>query len=94
MKGDIVEVDYAKTNNLGKSCGINGKYIKKTVGYISPYREKGMGSAGGTSGNPKFPGWDPTKSPGEGYEWRGKGYRIYPDGSITPKNYEGEICYA
>ena len=136
MKGDIVEVDYAKTNNLGKSCGINGKYIKKTVGYISPYREKGMGSAGGTSGNPKFPGWDPSKSPGEGYEWRGKGepssgkgawynpktketlhpdldhpepygphwdynypgggkgYRVYPDGSITSKNYEGEICYA
>lgn len=47
MKGDIVEVDYAKTNNLDKSCGVNGKYIKKTVGYVSPYREKGMGSAGG-----------------------------------------------
>ena len=73
MKGDIVEVNYAKTNNLDKSCGVNGKYIKKTVGYVSPYREKGMGSAGGTSGNPKFPGWDPSKSPGEGYEWRGKG---------------------
>lgn len=136
MKGDIIEVDYAKTNNLDKSCDINRGYIKKTVGYVLPYREKGMGSAGGGNGKPKFPGWDPNKSPGDDYEWRGKGdpstgkgswynpktketlhpdlnhpepfgphwdynypggekgYRIYPDGSITPKYYEGEICYA
>lgn len=31
MKGDIVEVDYAKTNNLDKSCGVNGKYIKRQL---------------------------------------------------------------
>lgn len=45
MKGDIIEVDYAKTNNLSKG------YIKKFFGYIS---NKGGGSADGqSSGNPE-----------------------------------------
>ena len=45
MKGDIIEVDYAKTNNLSKG------YIKKIFGYIS---NKGGGSADGqSSGNPE-----------------------------------------
>ncbi len=47
MKGDIIEVDYAKTNNLGKSFDSSGGYIKRSVGYVVPYVEKGMGSAGG-----------------------------------------------
>ena len=45
MNGDIIEVDYAKTNNLSKG------YIKKIFGYIS---NKGGGSADGqSSGNPE-----------------------------------------
>lgn len=144
MKGKIISVDYAETNNMTphkKSCMDNPKeqsalgfgYIKKSFGYI--ISDKGCGGGGG-SGRPKFPGWDPTQSPGEGYEWRGKGdpslgkgswfnpktremlhpdlehpepygphwdynypdggngFRIYPDGSMTPKNYEGDIYYA
>ena len=47
MKGDIIEVDYATTNNLGKSFDASGGYIKRTVGYVVPYVEKGMGNAGG-----------------------------------------------
>lgn len=45
MKGDIIEIDYAETNNLSKG------YIKKIFGYIS---NKGGGSADGqSSGNPE-----------------------------------------
>lgn len=45
MKGDIIEVDYAETNNLSK-----GFFVKKTYGYI----EKGGDSASGqNSGNPE-----------------------------------------
>ena len=43
MKGDIIEVDYAETNNLDK-----GFYIKKFYGYIMPLN-KGGGSALGSS---------------------------------------------
>lgn len=54
MKGDIIEVDYAKTNNLSKG------YIKKFFGYIS---NKGGGSADGqSSGNPEPTNKLPTKS--------------------------------
>lgn len=54
MKGDIIEVDYAKTNNLSKG------YIKKIFGYIS---NKGGGSAGGqSSSNPEPTNKLPTKS--------------------------------
>lgn len=50
MKGDIIEVDYAQTNNLSK-----GYYVKKVCGYVV----KGGGSAGGqSSGNPE-PTWEP-----------------------------------
>jgi len=39
--------------------------------------EKGGGAAGAGGGGqrsfPKFPGWDPARCPGEGYEWRGRG---------------------
>lgn len=50
MKGDIIEVDYAQTNNLSK-----GYYVKKVCGYVV----KGGGSAGGqSSGNPE-PTWKP-----------------------------------
>lgn len=54
MKGDIIEVDYAKTNNLSKG------YIKKIFGYIS---NKGGGSADGqSSSNPEPTNKLPTKS--------------------------------
>ncbi len=43
MKGDIIEVDYAETNNLDK-----GFYIKKLYGFITPI-QKGGGSALGSS---------------------------------------------
>lgn len=46
MKGNIIEVDYATTNNLDKTFDTYGGYIKRSVGYIVPGIEKGMGSAG------------------------------------------------
>ena len=133
MEGKLIVVDYAKTNNLTAEKTFT-KHITK---YIHGCIEKGGGSAGGGGGNsprsfPKFPGWDPTKCPGEGYEWRGKGepgsktgnwfnpetkewlrgdlehgepigphwdygirgegvsYRIFEDGSYSPKAFEQE----
>lgn len=48
MRGDIIEVDYAKTNNLQKSN--SSLYIKTFYGYVN----KGGGSANGqNSGNPE-----------------------------------------
>ena len=148
MKGTIITVDYAKTNNSTKhfvgamdsseiiQCS---RCVKKAYGYVDSV-EKGRGSAGGgnTGGydNTKFPGWDPSKSPGENYEWRGRGdpisgkgawvnkitgetlhpdlnhkepygphwdynypgggngFRIYPDVTMIPKMYEGDVLYA
>ena len=46
MKGNVIEVDYAKTNNYEKGFNDNGNYIKKVTGYVLPFNEKGMGSAG------------------------------------------------
>ena len=52
MKGDIIEVDYAKTNNLQKSN--SGLYIKTFYGYVDNTYRKGGGSANGqSSGNGK-----------------------------------------
>ena len=52
MKGDIIEVDYAKTNNLQKSN--SGLYIKTFYGYVDNTYRKGGGSANGqSSGNPE-----------------------------------------
>ena len=53
MKGDIIEVDYAKTNNLQKSN--SGLYIKTFYGYVErTLSQKGGGSANGqNSGNPE-----------------------------------------
>lgn len=52
MKGDIIEVDYAKTNNLQKSN--SGLYIKTFYGYVDNTYRKGGGSANGqNSGNPE-----------------------------------------
>lgn len=45
MKGNIIEVDYAKSNNFAKSTASNSLHIKKVVGYVLPCCEKGMGSA-------------------------------------------------
>lgn len=87
MKGDIIEVDYAQTNNLSK-----GYYIKKIYGCVV----KGGGSASGqSSGNPnhefdestdmpKFPGYE-NKSPGKGYKWKGN-----PDISKNIGNWHNE----
>ena len=52
MRGDIIEVDYAKTNNLQKSN--SGLYIKTFYGYVDNTYRKGGGSANGqNSGNPE-----------------------------------------
>ncbi len=81
MKGKIIEIDYAETNNFRKNFVmrdfeeretefqsiINGMQITK----ICESFIKGMGSAFRIIA--KFPGWDPTKPPGKDYEWRGKG---------------------
>ena len=59
MKGDIIEIDYAETNNLKHYEPI---YVTKVTGYVLP-REKGGGSAGGIgAGNPK-PGGNIPKVP-------------------------------
>lgn len=50
MKGDIIEVDYAETNNLDK-----GFYIKKFYGFITPI-QKGGGAYENES--PKLPKYD------------------------------------
>lgn len=57
MKGNIIEVDYAKTNNLDKQLSSDNCYIKKIAGYVVSDYEKGMGGAGG-SGTPT---WKPKK---------------------------------
>ncbi|MDO4364927.1 MAG: DUF4417 domain-containing protein [Clostridia bacterium] len=52
MKGDIIEVDYAKTNNLRNAN--KNLYIKTFYGYVNNTYTKGGGSADGqSSGNPE-----------------------------------------
>lgn len=52
MKGDIIEVDYAKTNNLQKSN--ISLYIKTFYGYVdNTYRKGGESADGQSSGNPE-----------------------------------------
>ena len=77
MKGDIIEVDYGKTNSLSKDF-----FVKKT--FITTFESlyKGGGSASGqSSGNPNhefdenidmpnFPGYE-NKAPNKDFEWRG-----------------------
>ena len=136
MQGKIITIDYAQTNNYTKEDDRKKGYIKKVTGYVLPYNEKGMGSAGGGNRIIAYPGNDPTKSPGDDFEWRGKGapssgkgawvnsktgetlhpdlnhgapygphwdynypgggngFRIYPDGSMTPKMFVGGMLYA
>ena len=73
MEGKLIVVDYAKTNNLSSEKQLIKSITKCVCGFIL----KGGGAAGGGGGGqrsfPKFPGWDPAKCPGEGYEWRGRG---------------------
>ena len=57
MQGKIIPVDYAKTNNLNSKSISGGIYIKKITGYVLPFDEKGMGSAGDTN----IPTWKPKK---------------------------------
>ena len=57
MKGNVIEVDYAKTNNLDKNNSDKNLYIKHFSGYIVPYDSKGMGSAGVSN----TPTWTPKK---------------------------------
>lgn len=45
MKGDIIEVDYAKTNNYEKGFSENSNYIKKVTGCVASFDIKGMGGA-------------------------------------------------
>lgn len=49
MQGKIITIDYAQTNNYTKEDDRKKGYIKKVTGYVLPYNEKGMGSAGGKS---------------------------------------------
>lgn len=64
MKGDIIEVDYAKTNNLQKLN--KNLYVKTVYGYVDGgyyLSEKGGGSASGqSSGNPSSSNSLPVKS--------------------------------
>lgn len=62
MKGDIIKVDYTKTNNLQKSN--SGLYIKTFYGYVErTLSQKGGGSANGqNSGNPELTNTLPVKS--------------------------------
>ena len=73
MDGKLIVIDYAKTNNLTQEKSYGNPIVKYFQGFVM----KGGGSAGngggGQRGFPDFPGWDPTKCPGDGYEWRGRG---------------------
>lgn len=131
MQGKIITIDYSETNKLKKS-NINHAFYKTDMDYLNI--EKGSGLAGRKRIG--YPGNDPAKSPGENFEWRGKGepitgkgawvnlktgetlhpdlnhrdpygphwdynypgggngFRIYPDGSMTPKMFTGGILYA
>lgn len=131
MEGNIIYIDYAETNNLDSKLFSVDTYTMQPIG---DYILRGMG--GGGSGTPKFPGWDPSVSPGKNYEWRGKGdpasgrgswvnpktnevlhpdlnhsgtigphwdytypgsgngFRLFPNGTMVPKFYEGDIIYA
>lgn len=143
MQGNIIPVDYAKTNNYVKPLAEETKsaqntqyetlYIKTAYGYVDK-PDKGIGTAG-TRKPIKFPGWDPSVKPGDNYEWRGKGdpisgkgawvntqtketlhpdlnhgephgphwdynypgagngFRIYPDGHMSPKEFEGGMYF-
>lgn len=52
MKGDIIEVDYSKTNNLQKSN--SSLYIETFYGYVDDtYRKGGESADGQSSGNPE-----------------------------------------
>lgn len=55
MKGKIIEVDYAETNNLNK-----GYYVKKIYGYVESVCKGGGSASGSMSGNPKPSGSTPT----------------------------------
>ena len=57
MQGKIITIDYAQTNNYTKEDDRKKGYIKKVTGYVLPYNEKGMGSAGNTDA----PTWKPKK---------------------------------
>lgn len=131
MQGKIITVDYARTNNL-KQANTNSVFYTRDMDYLD--MEKGSGLVGRERRG--YPGNDPTKAPGENFEWRGKGdpatgkgawvnsktgetlhpdlnhgdpygphwdynypgggngFRIYPDGSMTPKMFTGGILYA
>ena len=47
MQGNIIAIDYAKTNNLNNKSGNPPTYVKKVSGYV--YCDKGMGSASSNS---------------------------------------------
>ncbi len=47
MQGKIIAIDYAKTNNLNNKNANDSIYIKKTMGSVIKFNEKGMGSVAG-----------------------------------------------
>ncbi len=98
MKGDIIEVDYAETNNLDK-----GFYIKKFYGFITPVQKGGGSALGRNSANPKPREIkdlndlvnNPEKlsyyTPQELYDWlKQQGYKVQPlsRGSLKGKPFE------
>ena len=133
MQGNVIPIRYSRT---GYAQPTKSYYVHKTYVMENDRIIAGMGGGGGGTRFVSFPGWDPTKPPGEGYEWRGRGepgsrkgswynpkteemmfpdldhpepipphwdynypgggngYRIFPDGTMKPKEFEGEMIYA
>lgn len=89
MKGNIIEIDYAKTNNLSKTY--SDVYIKTIYGYIENghyFFKKGGGSANGqSSGNPDGKSL-PTKSKPNSKK------TLYKNGKKIRKRYYDENGYA
>ncbi len=137
MTGNVILIDYAETNRLKSKTEIERAYVKELTGCIIS-AQKGIGNADNNGKKNRYPGNDPTQSPGKDFEWRGKGdpttgkgawvnsktgetlhpdlyhpqpygphwdynypgagdgFRIYPDGSMTPKMFAivGGMLYA
>ena len=87
MKGDIIEVDYAQTNNLQKSN--TDLYIKTFYGYVDNTYVKGGGSASGqSSGNPESSSSLPVKSKPNSKK------TLYRNGKKIRERYYDENGYA
>ena len=72
MQGNIIYVDYDLSSWKHDKDDIEQmkNYAKKCIGYVI---NKGGGGAKKGGWFDDWPGWDGTKSPGPGFEWRGTG---------------------